>query len=59
MGILDERQVDEYANRCAELEHNCERNGFHNTPTECEDWECDVCVLSDSTKRGIDCPYVD
>lgn len=36
-----------------------EANGFHNTPAECEDWECDVCILSDCTKRGIDCPYVD
>lgn len=29
MGMLDERQVNEYANRCAELEQDCEhKNTF-------------------------------
>lgn len=59
MGILDERQVDEYADRCKELEQDCERNGFHNTPAECEDRECDTCKLYDQVKRDLGCPYVD
>ena len=59
MSLLDEHQVDDYANRCAELEHQPERNGFHNTPAECEDRECDACRLSDQAKLTLDCPYVD
>lgn len=59
MNLLDEYQVDEYANRCAELEHDCERNGFHNVPTECENRECDGCTMWDALRRDIGCPYVD
>lgn len=59
MNLLDDEQVDEYAQRCAELEQDCERNGFYNAPTECENEECSECNLSDEIKRKIDCPYVD
>ena len=59
MSLLDERQVDEYADRCNELEHGCERNGFHNIPAECEDFECRNCTMTNRGRRAIDCPYVD
>ena len=59
MGILTEWQVDEYAGRCYELKHQPERNGFHNTPAECEDRECDTCKFYDQVKRDLGCPYVD
>jgi hypothetical protein len=59
MGILDERQVNEYAERCRELEQNCERNGFHNTPAECEPFDCCQCPFGDRGKEQLSCPYVD
>ena len=61
MGMLDEQQVDEYAVICKALEQDCERNGFHNTPAECEDRECNECELDADarTRLDIDCPYVD
>lgn len=61
MNLLDEYQVDDYANRCVELEQDCERNGFHNTPAECENKECNECELDADTRTrlGIDCPYAD
>lgn len=59
MNLLDEQQVDDYANRCSELEHNCERNGFHNTPAECKNLTCRECLIKDMERREIDCPYVD
>lgn len=59
MSLLDEHQVDEYANRCSELEYQPERNGFHNTPAECGDRECNTCTMTDRGRRAIDCPYVD
>ena len=54
MSLLDEHQVDEYANRCAELEHQPERNGSRNTPAECENRECKDCMPSDVVEG---CPY--
>ncbi len=59
MSLLDEHQVDDYANRCAELEHQPERNGFYNTPAECEMFECADCGRDDTQRRAIDCPYMD
>ena len=59
MSLLDEQQVDEYAERCAELEQDCGRNGFHDTPAECENCECSECGLTDAYKHGIGCPYMD
>ena len=59
MSLLDDEQVDEYAERCAELEYQPERNGFYNVPTECEGSECAECKLLDDVRRSIDCPYVD
>ncbi len=59
MSILSEWQVGEYAAKCYELEHNCERNGFHNTPAECENFECRNCTMTNQSRREIDCPYVD
>lgn len=38
---------------------NPQTNGFHNTPVECEDWECENCIACDDYRRKIDCPYVD
>lgn len=57
MMLLDERQVDEYAERCAELEQDCERNGFYNVPAECEGLECAKCQVDEQTMEDIDCPY--
>lgn len=59
MSILSEWQVDEYAERCRVLELDCERNGFHDVPTECEDFECATCEADENWMRGHDCPYVD
>lgn len=59
MSLLDERQIDKYANRCAELEHDCKRNGFYDVPAECEDFECSACLMVDAWKRKVGCPYVD
>jgi len=59
MGILDERQVDEYANRCSELEQDCGRNGFHDVPVECENQECADCNIADDWRESIGCPYMD
>jgi len=72
MNLLDDEQVDAYAEQCAELERegiplgmkplleqNPEANGFHNTPAECEDEDCSACEVNDDVKRKIDCPYTD
>jgi len=59
LSLLDDEQGDEYAQRCVELEHGCERNGFYNVPAECEDEECAKCSIKDEERRKIDCPYVD
>ncbi len=63
VSLLDKQGLEQYEQfikeHDAKLKQDCEYNGFHNTPAECEDWECNVCILSDSTKRGIDCPYID
>ena len=57
MIILDERQVAEYAAMCEALEQDRERNGFENTPAECENWECNQCSCDDVTRRKLGCPY--
>ena len=57
--LLDGRGLMEYAEQCKELEQDCERNGFYNTPAECENQECDGCLLSEYDRRAIDCPYMD
>lgn len=59
MSLLDEHQVDEYAVRCSELERDCERNGFHNVPAECEDVECADCPFDLNAQISRGCPYVD
>ncbi len=59
MSLLDKRQVAEYAVICKALELDCERNGFYNTPAECENEECNRCTRGDAFKRKLDCPYVD
>ncbi len=52
---------DMYHRLCAELEQDCERNGFHNTPAECKNLDCQHCpLLGDVDKRReIGCPYTD
>lgn len=72
MSLLDDEQVDAYAEQCAELERegiplgmkplleqDPAANGFHNTPAECENFECSNCTMTDQNRREIDCPYVD
>ena len=72
MSLLDDEQVDAYAEQCAELERegiplgmkplleqDPEANGFHNTPAECESSECGDCCLSEYDRNAVDCPYVD
>lgn len=72
MSLLDEQQVADYAEQCAELERegiplgmkplleqNPEANGFHNVPAECENFECRNCIMTDRNRRAIGCPYVD
>lgn len=41
----------------AKLEQDCERNGFYDTPAECEGRECKDCEIGDDIRLGIDCPY--
>jgi len=57
--LLDSRGLMEYTERCSELEQDCERNGFHDVPAECEQFECRNCTMADSERRVIDCPYID
>ena len=57
--LLDGRGLMEYAEQCRKLEQDCERNGFHNTPAECENQNCEGCTLVDTDRSAIDCPYVD
>ena len=61
INLLDKRGLEEYACQCCELELDCERNGFHNTPAECEDIECAHCPLyyDEIGRKQIGCPYVD
>ena len=72
MSLLDDGQVDAYAEQCAELERegiplgmkplleqDPEANGFYNIPAECEDEECKDCCIVDTERRKINCPYVD
>lgn len=49
----------EYEAKCSELEHDCERNGFHNVPAECEHFDCSTCTMVAHSRKEIDCPYVD
>jgi 3-deoxy-D-manno-octulosonate 8-phosphate phosphatase KdsC-like HAD superfamily phosphatase len=58
MSLLSERDVEIYAQRCKELELDCEYNGFYNVPAECENLECSECALNDHTRLGRDCPYM-
>ena len=58
MSLLTDEQVDEYANRCAELERDCKHNGFYNVPAECEMFECRNCIMRDEERRITGCPYV-
>lgn len=50
--------LDEFERLCKEREQDSEANGFHNTPAECEDRECEGCTLVDADRSIIDCPYV-
>lgn len=56
--LLDGRGLMQYAERCSELEHDCERNGFHNVPAECENVECADCGRDDDWRESIGCPYI-
>ena len=57
--LLDEHQVDDYANRCSELEQDCKHNGFHNVPAECENIECNDCGRDDDWRESVGCPYLE
>lgn len=57
--LLDGRGLMEYTERCSELEQDCEANGFHNTPAECEGRECNSCTMTKHGRLAIDCPYGD
>uniref|UniRef100_A0A6M3LYP2 Uncharacterized protein n=1 Tax=viral metagenome TaxID=1070528 RepID=A0A6M3LYP2_9ZZZZ len=59
MSLLTDEQVDEYAERCAELERDCERNGFYDTPAECKGLDCADCGRDDDWRESIDCPEMD
>ena len=39
-------------------DESCERNGFFNTPAECENSECADCELDLEQRMQIDCPYL-
>lgn len=72
MSLLSEHEdIDEYARLCAELEQegiplgmkplpeqDCGHNGFHNTPAECENFECATCPFNDGHRRAVGCPYI-
>ena len=57
--LLDGRGLMEYANRCRELEQDCERNSFHNVPAECEDKECMDCDIAHAEQVILGCPHMD
>ena len=59
MELFTTQQLERYRLNCIDLEHQPERNGFHNTPAECEGLECLECEAPDGTKRDVNCPYVD
>lgn len=52
------RNCGESAEVC-DTSKDCEANGFHNTPAECEDSECGNCKLDTEQKIALDCPYLD
>lgn len=64
VSLLDKQGLEQYEqfilDREVELEQDCEANGFHNTPTECEDFECAHCPLyyDETGRKQIGCPYV-
>ena len=57
--LTEHEDIDEFERLRKERELDCERNGFHNTPAECEDEECNECPFNEDGQRQIDCPYVD
>jgi len=59
VSLLSEDDVDVYARLCSEKECDCERNGFHDVPAECENRECSECEFGYDARHGIDCPYTE
>lgn len=62
VSLLDKQGLEQYEqyiiDREYELEQDCEANGFHNTPAECEDSDCEACTLNTGARQVIDCPYL-
>lgn len=59
LSLLSEHDIDEYARLCKEREQDCERNGFHNVPAECENIECNDCGRDDDWRESVGCPYME
>jgi len=63
VSLLDKQGLEQYEQFIEEHEQKMkqdpEANGFHNTPAECEDYDCQHCpLLGDADKRReIECPY--
>ena len=59
--LSEHEDIGEYTRLCEEREQDCERNGFHNVPAECEDYECSHCPLYYDAigKKQIGCPYME
>lgn len=60
VALLDKVGIEDYERICYETETDCETNGFHNVPAECEDFECAHCPLyyDETGRKQIGYPYV-
>jgi len=63
VSLLDKQGLEQYEQFIQEheqkLKQDCEYNGFHNVPAECEDYECADCPFDLGQDNHPDCPYVD
>lgn len=57
--LSEHEDIDTYYRLCEERRLDCERNGFHDVPAECEDRECAKCQYGYEYMLKIDCPYAD
>ena len=63
VNLLDKQGLEQYEQSITEHEQKMKQdpqaNGFHNTPVECENFECRNCTMHDVDRQDIDCPYMD
>lgn len=65
VSLLDKQGLEQYEQFILEhdqkMKQDCEANGFHNVPAECEGFECSHCPLyyDRMGRKQIGCPYTD